>query len=128
MNEEVSKSRYCRSLVLKPMGRRQSEVHICDKYIAMEDNFNKCSMSVFRFVLNVLSAKVAVLQPQEQHTMRLGLTISLCVMIVECSWTKETTAPFATRLMQMTDWDCKMIQCSTCNSWVHAKCEGLTGT
>ena len=25
------------------------------------------------------------------------------------------------------DWDCKMIQCSTCNSWVHAKCEGLTG-
>ena len=25
------------------------------------------------------------------------------------------------------DWDCKMIQCSSCESWVHAKCEGLTG-
>jgi hypothetical protein len=26
------------------------------------------------------------------------------------------------------DWTTKMIQCSTCDSWVHAKCEGLTGS
>ncbi len=24
------------------------------------------------------------------------------------------------------DWDCKMVQCATCDAWVHAKCEGLT--
>lgn len=25
------------------------------------------------------------------------------------------------------DYDSQMMQCSTCNHWVHAKCEGLTG-
>lgn len=25
------------------------------------------------------------------------------------------------------DWDCKMVQCARCESWVHASCEGLSG-
>ena len=25
------------------------------------------------------------------------------------------------------DWDCKMIGCSSCESWTHAKCENLPG-
>lgn len=25
------------------------------------------------------------------------------------------------------DWDSKMVQCASCESWVHAKCEELTG-
>lgn len=25
------------------------------------------------------------------------------------------------------DWESKMVQCSLCESWVHARCEGLTG-
>ena len=25
------------------------------------------------------------------------------------------------------DWDCKMVQCAKCDSWVHAMCEGLSG-
>ena len=24
------------------------------------------------------------------------------------------------------DWDCKMVQCSVCENWVHARCEGMT--
>ena len=25
------------------------------------------------------------------------------------------------------DWECKMIGCSTCDSWTHSKCENLPG-
>ena len=85
------------------MGRCHSKSKIERyKYIGIDKNYSQCLMMLFRFVLNVLSVKVVVLQPQELHTMRLGLTISLCVMNVVCSWIKETTAPSVTRLTQMT--------------------------
>ena len=25
------------------------------------------------------------------------------------------------------DWESKMVQCGMCESWVHARCEGLSG-
>ena len=25
------------------------------------------------------------------------------------------------------DWNCKMVQCSICENWVHANCEGMSG-
>ena len=25
------------------------------------------------------------------------------------------------------DWDCKMVQCASCDAWVHDKCEEITG-
>ncbi|KAL5019594.1 hypothetical protein ScPMuIL_002486 [Solemya velum] len=39
---------------------------------------------------------------------------------------KGNFCPICHKCYSDDDWDSKMVQCASCESWVHAKCEGLT--
>ncbi|XP_052063462.1 uncharacterized protein LOC127703085 isoform X2 [Mytilus californianus] len=39
---------------------------------------------------------------------------------------KGNFCPICHKCYSDDDWDCKMVQCAKCDSWVHAKCEGLS--
>lgn len=40
---------------------------------------------------------------------------------------KGNFCPICRKCYSDDDWESKMIQCNKCESWVHSKCEGLTG-
>lgn len=57
----------------------------------------------------------------------------LCVSILKLISTdciflsKGNYCPICFKCYEDNDYDSQMMQCGTCNHWVHAKCEDLTG-
>ena len=47
--------------------------------------------------------------------------------ILTVSLSKGNYCPICFKCYEDSDYDSQMMQCATCNHWVHAKCEDLTG-
>ncbi|XP_025100366.1 uncharacterized protein LOC112567768 isoform X2 [Pomacea canaliculata] len=63
--------------------------------------------------------------PGAGHNATWTYDFSLCY---ECGrlMDKGNFCPICRKCYSDDDWESKMVQCSVCDSWVHAKCEGLT--
>lgn len=52
----------------------------------------------------------------------------MCLMSSECIFLfSGNYCPICFKCYEDNDYDSQMMQCGTCNHWVHAKCEDLTG-
>lgn len=51
----------------------------------------------------------------------------LWLHLSDCLFLLGNYCPICFKCYEDNDYDSQMMQCGTCNHWVHAKCEDLTG-
>ena len=104
------------SLCSRLVGWWQFSVWLCLKFSIYKQICTKC----------VKCKSCGATTPGSDSQATWTYDFSLCF---ECGrlMDKGNFCPICRKCYSDDDWESKMIQCNMCESWVHSKCEGLTG-